>query len=206
MIYFVIAPQGFGHNLFIKASILPNNNRLENAIEVMRTTQRPFEIKVTGNFKYLGSFPYIEPMNAIKRPDLFNIKEIGKQTETKNIYLYRNPWEATASAHRRFKRYDNNIWNHAHICLDALVYISTYIRTNEPDALVFDYRDICKYPNKFQEITGIELIENKIIEADQYEGDIKLIEFFKERESMYQDLIKNIVDLEHGEEKIYAYN
>jgi hypothetical protein len=195
MIYFVIAPQGFGHNLFIKASILPNHNRLENAIEVMRTTQRPFEIKVTGNFKYLGSFPYIEPMNAIKRPDLFNIKEIGKQTETKNIYLYRNPWEATASAHRRFKRYDNNIWNHAHICLDALVYISTYIRTNEPDALVFDYRDICKYPNKFQEITGIELIEKKIIEADQYEGDIKLVEFFKERESMYQDLIKNIVDL-----------
>ena len=195
MIYFVIAPQGFGHNLFIKASILPNHNRLENAIEVMRTTQRPFEIKVTGNFKYLGSFPYIEPMNAIKRPDLFNIKEIGKQTETKNIYLYRNPWEATASAHRRFKRYDNNIWNHAHICLDALVYISTYIRTNEPDALVFDYRDICKYPNKFQEITGIELIEKKIIEADKYEGDIKLVEFFKERESMYQDLIKNIVDL-----------
>ena len=195
MIYFVIAPQGFGHNLFIKASILPNHNRLENAIEVMRTTQRPFEIKVTGNFKYLGSFPYIEPMNAIMRPDLFNIKEIGKQTNTKNIYLYRNPWEATASSHRRFKKYDNNIWNHAHICLDALVYISTYIRTNEPDALVFDYRDICKYPNKFQEITGIELIEKKIIEADQYEGDIKLVEFFKERESMYQDLIKNIVDL-----------
>ena len=78
-----------------------------------------------------------------------------------------------------------------------MVYISTYIRTNEPDALVFDYRDICKYPNKFQEITGIELIKNKIIEADKYEGDIKLVNFFKERESMYQDLIKNIIDLEN---------
>ena len=197
MIYFVIAPQGFGHNLFIKASFLPNHNRLENGIEVMRKTQRPFEIRVNGNFKYLGSFPYIEPMNAIMRPDLFNIKEIGKQTNTKNIYLYRNPWEATASSHRRFKKYDNNIWNHAHICLDALVYISAYIRTNEPDALVFNYRDICKYPHKFQEITGIELIKNKITEADKYEGDIKLVEFFKERQSMYEDLIKNIVNLEN---------
>jgi len=48
-------------------------------------------------------------------------------------------------------------------------------------------------------MTGFELIENKIIEAEQYEGDIKLIEFFKERESMYKELIKNIVDLENGD-------
>jgi len=199
MIYFIIAPQGCGHHLFHKACSLPTHYRLENAIDVSRKTQRPFNIKVNGDFKYLGSFPYIEPMNCISRPDLFTIKEIGKQTQTKNIYIYRNPWEATASAHRRFNKYDNNIWNHAQVCLDALVFISTYIRTNEPDALVFDYRDICKYPKKFQEITGIELIENKIIEAEQYEGDIKLIEFFKERESMYKELIKNIVDLENGD-------
>lgn len=199
MIYFIIAPQGFGHHLFHNACNIPVHHRLENAIEVSRKTQKPFNIKVTGDFKYLGSFPYIEPLNAIMRPDLFTIKEIGKQTETKNIYIYRNPWEATASAYRRFNKYDKNIWNHAQVCLDALVFISSYIRSNEPDALVFDYRDICKFPNKFTEITGMNLLHNKIKEADPYEGDIQLIDFFKARESMYEDLIKNIVDLENGD-------
>lgn len=197
MIYFVIAPQGFGHNMFHNACNIPVHHRLENAVDISRKTKKEFTIKVTGDFKYLGSFPYENPMDAIRRPDLFTIKEIGKQAQSTNIYLFRNPWEATMSCYKRFKKRDDNIWAHADVVLDALVYINAYLRTNEPEALVFDYRDICKYPENFEKITGMTLVKKNIKEADVYEGDVKLISYFRERQSLFQELIDNIVDLEN---------
>lgn len=197
MIYFVIAPSGCGHHMFHHACDIPVHNRLEQAVDISRKTKKEFTIKVTGDFKYLGSFPYDDPMNPIIRPDLFTIKEIGRQAKITNIYLFRDPWESTMSCYKRWSRRDDNIWSHADVQLDSLTYINAYMRVNEPDALVFYYRDICKFPENFEKITGMKLIKKSIKEAAPYDGDIKLIEFFKERQSLYQELIDNIVDLEN---------
>jgi hypothetical protein len=141
----------------------------------------------------------ISQLDAVNRPDLHIFKNMEKQTDIKMIYLYREPWEATISCHKRWVNAENNIFTHANIVLDNMIYISSFIREFDPDAYVFHYRDICNLPENFTEITGLKLNKEKIKEAKPYDlkypNALDLIKFFKQRKPMYKEIIKNIVDL-----------
>lgn len=201
MIYFIIAPQGFGHHLFSNACELKEDYRLNKGLDFAYKTLKPFKvIRHTDNdLIYLASFPYDKPMDAVNRPDLHIFKNMEKQTDIKMIYLYREPWEATISCHNRWVNAENNIFTHANIVLDNMIYISSFIREFDPDAYVFHYRDICNLPEKFSEITGLKFNKEKIKEAKPYDlkypNALDLIKFFKQRKPMYKEIIKNIVDL-----------
>jgi hypothetical protein len=201
MIYFIIGCQGVGHHLFTYACPLKEEYKLNSDLDYAYKTLKNFKVKKIRNKDtiYLASFPYNNPMDAVNRPDLNIFKNMEKQTDIKMIYIYRDPWEATISCHKRWVNADNNIFKHANIVLDNLIYLSSFIREFDSKAQVFDYRDICNFPDKFTEITGLKLNKENIKEAKPYDlkypNALDLIKFFKERKPMYKEIINNVVDL-----------
>lgn len=195
MIYLMIAPSGCGHHLFMAANDLwVKRDGLIGEIDNASFHYKPInENRIGDNFLYTGSFPHTYPMNATYRPDLIEISKIKK--EKKLIYVYRDPWEAAMSCYNRWKTQDKNIFNHAQVTLDNMMYIAKYIEEYDNDAVVYNYRDICRNPEKFTKATGLYLDKKEIKEAKPYSGSKELVRFFKEREPLYSKLIKNMIKL-----------
>lgn len=195
MIYFIVGTQGCGHHLFANACPLKEAQSILNAICLSHDTNKEVEI-INRHCDYiiLASYPYIEPINSIKRPCLFLCDEVKP---SKLIFVYRDPVDATISSYNRFKGCDKNIITHAKVVLDNLCYINSYIEKKGLDErrLIFDYNDICENPEKFTDKTGIPLERGLIKKASKKPDEYKLERWFKKRESLYHFLKKNITKL-----------
>ncbi|MGD1860557.1 MAG: hypothetical protein ACFB0E_11375 [Leptolyngbyaceae cyanobacterium] len=68
------------------------------------------------------SFPYEQPRESLRRPDIINFEELTKDTiDVKYLVLYRNPIAATYSAIRR--KFTDNVYYQARIAESNYIYI-----------------------------------------------------------------------------------
>ena len=68
------------------------------------------------------SFPYGQPRNTLRRPDLIDFTDmLASEVDMKILVLYRNPVSATYSSIRR--GFTNNVYEQARIVEDNLIYI-----------------------------------------------------------------------------------
>ncbi len=95
------------------------------------------------------SFPYHQPRNAMRRPDIIDFVDmLHGLAELKILMLYRNPITATYSGLRR--GFTNNVYEQARIIEDNLVYINQSLSVCDPNiykTLVFE--DFLKAPENY---------------------------------------------------------
>ena len=138
---FLIGVEGTGHHMIraLLADYLKRDDfadkrfKLENQIQefsrfknIKQELQRIFQWyknqNVTHLFLSLPSFPYLQPRESLRRPDIIDFADLVHDSiEIKYLILYRNPISATYSAIRR--GFTNNIHLQAKIVESNFIYI-----------------------------------------------------------------------------------
>jgi len=95
------------------------------------------------------SFPYHQPRNAMRRPDIIDFVDMVEgQADLKILMLYRNPVTATYSGLRR--GFTKNVYEQARIIEDNLVYINQSLSVCGPDIFkILVFEDFLKAPKRY---------------------------------------------------------
>jgi len=196
--YFLVGTEGSGHHLFITASVLERDRKIEGWAD------RPYE---TNNFDRI-SIMDTDTKEAIisnsipwgtnpRKPNLMNyLHWCQSNKQDRMIYIYRDPVLCAESISERF---DWTIPHSAHRVLDGLIYISAVLRhqkeTYSEMPLVFEYNDICENPEKFEFWTGIKLFPHKIQKSTRQSTNNRLKDYFFQSYELYSFIEKCVIKL-----------
>lgn len=205
MRYWITGCEGAGHHLFKYACEFKEDWQLNHWIAHPPHKKADMDIAKIDmkldNALNLASYPYGDPHDPKRRPDLervlrytINYEEKGvmaeetwKKCEGKIIFIWRDPVEMTISKVNRCKESIDTIKK---CVLENLIYMSDFMdNLIEPE--VYDYHWICRNPETFTKLTGIPLNPNYIREAPRIERSEhkELREYFKENKHLYENFM-----------------